>query len=117
MKKARTEWQRRLRASLLGKLKRGKPVWQLDGRWSRNGNLCHREYTTLVERSKAFRKIGHIVFTDGTRLELSVRLIHGKDELLDEKDGYGDLINLAIASGKNTVEEINAYEKERRARL
>ncbi len=85
--------------------------WMIEGEWSGPVNpagdwtrIVHREFTTDQDRADACRALGSILYTDGTRLFLSVT--SSDRRALPLLDGYGRLITDCIAQGVSSVDEL-----------
>ncbi len=77
--------------------------WTIEGIWtgytSAQRHVVHREHTRSKKRVEAVRKLGAILYTDGTRLLLDIR--EGKNGAAIA--GYTDLINSCISEGVSSV--------------
>jgi len=86
--------------------------YEITGEWSGPrspaGNYTafqHREVTTSKSRADACRDKS-ILYTDGTRLFLSVRQLNKGERSGKICNGYGNLINQCIREGKWSVAEL-----------
>ena len=102
--------KQRARTRLLSFLRRGRPVFCIEGTWSgytsSQRRICHRVYMTDGEMADKIKAIRSIRFTDGTALYVSVSPVFRKEELLDENRSYDALIDEAVRTGKTDVAEM-----------
>jgi len=83
-------------------------MFMVTGEWlgytSSQDHIVHREYVTK-KTAGDIRTIGDcIIFTDGTRLRLTITEVRRRK--LPNLNGYGDLIRRCIAEGTNEVAKL-----------
>ena len=80
--------------------------YTIEGKWtgytSNQSRVVHREHTRSAARADEIRSLGSILYTDGTRLLLSVR--NGKHGAAI--DGYRKLIADCLKYGVSSVSDI-----------
>lgn len=88
-------------------------TWMIEGRWTGPVNPAgdytrdaHREYTYSRKFAEQVRNLGSILFTDGTRLLLSVGQRTQRSKRPPEIPGYGSLIRDCIRLGVKSVAEL-----------
>jgi hypothetical protein len=94
--------------------------WVVEGEWSgytsSQQRVVHRAVVS-AKTAQAIKDLGSIRFTDGTRLDLSVRRCAPRERVTCI-NGYGALIADCLSLGVTSVSEIGpAREKRRAARL
>jgi hypothetical protein len=80
--------------------------YTIEGVWtgytSAQRQVAHREHTRSEERIEEIRKLGSILYTDGTKLLL--RVLEGKQG--EPIDGYSKLIADCLRHGVNSVDAL-----------
>jgi hypothetical protein len=70
-------------------------------------HVVHREYTYDKKFVEALRKIGpDIIFTDGTRLRVTIEKIQRKLKKFPEVNGYRNLLYDCAKQQKNKVDDL-----------
>lgn len=96
-------------------------VWCIEGEWSGPRSpagdyirTCYREYTSRCARADEVSGLGHIGFSDGTTLRLSVRkLDKGDRKRLPSMLSYSGLIADCLAHGVRSVDALCEAQKRK----
>jgi hypothetical protein len=84
--------------------------YEIVGTWTGYGSeqqrVCHREYSIDKAYAEQVTKVRSILFTDNTRLILSVREMEMGERKLEPINGYSELIRRCIREGKDKVSDL-----------
>lgn len=92
-------------------------TWIIEGEWSgytsSQCRVVHREYTTSRKYADKVSELGFIQYTDGTTLNLRVRLRTKSDGKRQPViNGYNSLIRDCVYHGTNSVESLAEKRKQ-----
>ncbi|MNL91217.1 hypothetical protein D3C81_09470 [compost metagenome] len=93
-----------------------KARYEIIGIWSgyedRQRKIAYREYTTNKQLVADIRKLNCVIYTDGTRLELSVREMQYRERKQTIILGYKTLVKECIKYGVNSVAQIQRIKEK-----
>lgn len=89
-------------------------TWMIEGEWSGPQNpagnwtrIVHREFTKSRNRADACRNLHSILYSDGTRLFLTVTERHRSGQRPPAIPGYHELINACLQTGIASVDDLD----------